>query len=85
LSTEQWCDRNQPSIDPQIVFVQSVGLLIAWIQGPQKRLIMVRVHGLLVCPPFLYSILFYAVLFYVYITDTNVTSLDKQSSLADSL
>jgi len=33
----------------------------------------------------LYSLLFYSVLLYVYITDTNVTSLDKTSSLADSL
>ena len=36
-------------------------------------------------PTFLYSTPFCSVLFYVYITDTNFTSLDKQSSFADTL
>jgi len=44
---------------------------------------MVKVHGLLPCQPSLYSV--YCVLLYVYNTDTNITSLDKQSSFADTL
>jgi len=31
----------------------------------QKGLSVVRVHGLLVCPPFWYSILFHSVLFFL--------------------
>jgi hypothetical protein len=41
-------------------FVQSAGLLNKWIKGLCKGWKMVDVHGMLWCPPYFYSILFYS-------------------------
>jgi hypothetical protein len=83
---EQWCERNQPSIQINGFYSKCGAVNCMNLRAAKKikygqRAWVTSVPTLLV----FYSILFCAVLFYVYITDTNVTSLDKQSSLADTL
>jgi hypothetical protein len=54
----------------------------SWVTGVSMLLVF---YSILFYSILFYSILFYSIPFYVYITDTNIISLDKQSSLADSL
>jgi hypothetical protein len=81
LSMEQWCDRNQPSIHPHS-FCLKCGAANCMNLRAAKKIMYGQsawVTGVPTLP------VFYSIPFYVYITDTNITSLDKQSSLADSL
>jgi hypothetical protein len=79
---QQWCDRNQPSIHPQKVFTSKCGAANCMNLRAAKKIRYGQSAWVTGVPTLL---VFYTVLFYVYITDTDVTSLDKQSSLADSL